>query len=99
VYDIGVAPGLPGAPGELSARIAELEQESDMERVLATNASILALSGVLAGALVHRRFLLVPTVVLAFLLQHASTAGVHRSRCSGGSVCGRARRSMQRSSR
>jgi hypothetical protein len=57
--------------GELSRRIRELEAESDMERVLETNASVLALAGLLAGVFVHRRFLVVPGIVLAFLLQHA----------------------------
>jgi len=42
-----------------------------MERVLATNASVLALSGVAASALISRRFLLVPAIVLSFLLQHS----------------------------
>ncbi len=58
-------------PTELSARIRELEQESDMERVLATNASVLALMGVAASAFISRRFLLVPAIVLSFLLQHS----------------------------
>jgi hypothetical protein len=59
------------SPAELSARIRELEQESDMERVLETNASILALAGVLGGAFLNRRILAVPVIVLSFLLQHA----------------------------
>jgi hypothetical protein len=58
-------------PGELSARIRELEDETDMERVLATNASVLALSGIAASVFVSRRFLLLPAVVLGFLLQHS----------------------------
>jgi hypothetical protein len=56
---------------ELDCRIEQIEGESDMERVLETNASVLALAGVLAGMVVHRRFLVVPVVVLDFLLQHA----------------------------
>jgi hypothetical protein len=56
---------------ELDARIDELEHESDMERVLETNASILALSGLLAGRFLHRRFRVLPVVVLGFLLHHA----------------------------
>jgi hypothetical protein len=60
-----------GTPDELSARIRELEHESDIERVLATNASVLALIGVAASAFVSRRFLLVPAIVLSFLLQHS----------------------------
>lgn len=56
---------------ELTGRIRELERESDIERVLAANASILALSGVAATAFISRRFIVVPAVVLTFLLQHA----------------------------
>jgi hypothetical protein len=56
---------------ELDRRIEQIEAESDMERVLEFNASALALAGVLAGIVVHRRFLVVPAVVLGFLLQHA----------------------------
>jgi hypothetical protein len=56
----------------LSRRIEELEAEWDMERVLQTNASILALSGLLLGLFVNRKFLVIPCVVLPFLLQHAT---------------------------
>lgn len=56
---------------ELDERIRELEHESDMERVLATNASLLGLSGLLAGTLLDRRYLALPVVVLSFLLHHA----------------------------
>jgi hypothetical protein len=61
-----------GKPDEaITSRIRELECESDMERVLAANASTLALLGVLGGLFLNRRFFLVPLVVLTFLLQHA----------------------------
>jgi hypothetical protein len=63
--------GLRGAPPEeLTARIDELEGESDIERVLEINASTLALVGVLLGGFVNRKLLALPVVVLAFLLQH-----------------------------
>jgi hypothetical protein len=55
---------------ELSARIVELERESDVERVLEINASTLALSGLALGAFVNRKLLVIPAVVLGFLLQH-----------------------------
>ena len=42
-----------------------------MERVLETNASALALGGVLLGLLVNKKFFLIPCFVLPFLLQHA----------------------------
>ena len=41
-----------------------------MERVLEVNASTLALSGLVLGATVNKKWLLVPCVVLSFLLQH-----------------------------
>lgn len=61
-----------GKPNDtITARVQELESESDIERVLAANASTLALLGVLGGLFINRRFFLVPLVVLSFLLQHA----------------------------
>jgi hypothetical protein len=56
----------------LSRRIEQLDEEWDMERVLETNASALALSGVLLGLFVNRKFFIVPCIVLPFLLQHAT---------------------------
>jgi hypothetical protein len=55
---------------ELTQRIATLERESDIERLLEVNASILSLVGLALGLVVNRRFLLLPIVVSAFLLQH-----------------------------
>jgi hypothetical protein len=56
----------------ISQRIGALEEEWDIERVLETNASSLALAGVLLGAVGHRRGLLLATGVLGFLLMHAT---------------------------
>jgi len=53
-------------------RIAELDREWDIERVLETNASALALTGLALGVTVDRRWLLLPAAVLGFLLQHAT---------------------------
>ena len=58
-------------PEEITSHIRELEREWDVERYLQTNASILALSGVVLGAAVSRKFLLLPGVVFSFFLQHA----------------------------
>ena len=58
-------------PEQIGRRLRELDEEWDIERTLETNASALALSGVLLGAFVDRRFLVLPAVVAAFLLQHA----------------------------
>jgi hypothetical protein len=55
---------------ELTQRIREIEQASDIERLLEINAAALALAGVLLGVFKDRRFLAVPAVVLGFLLQH-----------------------------
>ncbi len=56
---------------EYDERLAELAAEWDVERLLQANASTLVLLGVLLGWRVNRRFLLLPTAVLSFFLQHA----------------------------
>jgi hypothetical protein len=58
-------------PEEIEARLAALDAEWDIERLLEANAASLALTGVLLGAFVDRRFLVLPAAVTAFLLQHA----------------------------
>ena len=55
----------------ISRRIRELEQEWDMERVLETNASSLALTTLALGVVKNRAFLLLTGGVLSFLLMHA----------------------------
>lgn len=54
----------------LSHRISELEKEWHMDRILITNASLIAGIGVLLGSTVHRKWLFLPGIVLTFLLQH-----------------------------
>lgn len=66
-----IARYLQSGPGEVRGRLDELDREWDMERVLEANASTLALTGVLLGAFVDRRWLLLPAAVAGFLLQHA----------------------------
>lgn len=51
-------------------RIEALDREWDIERVLEVNASSLALSGLVLGLTVDRKWFLLPGVVLPFLLQH-----------------------------
>ncbi len=58
-------------PEEIETRIAELDREWDIERILETNAAGIALGGVLLGALVNRKWLILPGIVTGFLLQHA----------------------------
>lgn len=55
----------------IGQRLDELDREWDVERVLEANAATLALTGTVLGILDDRRFLAIPMVVTAFLLQHA----------------------------
>ena len=56
---------------EIEIRIDQLEREWDIEQVLQTNASLLAFTGVVLGALHSKRWLMLPGLVLPFLFQHA----------------------------
>ncbi len=56
---------------QISQRLWQLDREWDTERVLETNASALALFGVVMAMLRGRHWLLLPMVVTGFLLQHA----------------------------
>ena len=58
-------------PAAIERRLAELDAEWDVERTLETNASTLTLFGLTLAATVNRRWLALPMVVQAFLLQHA----------------------------
>lgn len=55
----------------INRHIEELDQELDIERALEANVSTLALTGLLLGLTVNRKWLALPTVVLSFLLQHS----------------------------
>lgn len=57
--------------GAINQRLAELEREWDIERTLEANAASLAFTGVLLGATVDRKWLILPAAVTGFLLQHA----------------------------
>ena len=56
---------------EIYRRIRELDQDWDIERVLEIMASSFSLTGIVLGSTVDRRWYLVPTAVLSFLLLHA----------------------------
>jgi hypothetical protein len=56
---------------EIEARLDALDREWDIERVLETNASALALTGLALGITKNQKWLLLPAVVLPFLLLHA----------------------------
>ena len=58
-------------PKEIDRRLLELDREWDIERAIEMNASALAFTGVVAGALHHRRWLILPALVTGFLFQHA----------------------------
>lgn len=62
-----------GQPRDLiTQRIAELDREWDVERVLETNASSLALAGVALSVLSDRKWLLLSAGVLGFLFLHGT---------------------------
>lgn len=56
----------------ITRHIASLEREWDVERYLQANAGAISLTGVLLGALIDRRFLVLPAVVFGFFFQHAT---------------------------
>lgn len=58
-------------PLEITRRIDELDREWDMERLLETNASALAFTGLALGVTHSKKWLIVPGIVLSFLFQHA----------------------------
>jgi hypothetical protein len=55
----------------ISRRIAELDQEWDIERTLAANAASVSLLGLFLGAAVSRKWFILPGIVSGFLLNHA----------------------------
>jgi hypothetical protein len=58
-------------PVFIDERLRELEREWDVGRALEANAASLALLGLGLGMTVNRRFLWLPVVAAAFLLEHA----------------------------
>lgn len=88
------------ATDAIERQLQTLDDEWDVERLLMTNASILALSGLALGAFVNRRWLVLPGVVLPFLLQHAVQGWCPPLRCCAErSASGPERRSTGRNSR
>jgi hypothetical protein len=55
----------------ISIRINELDREWDIERALEVNMSSVALTGIALTVFHHRRWLILPSVVLGFFMQHA----------------------------
>jgi hypothetical protein len=60
-----------GSGEQISRRIAELEREWDIERILEMNASALAFTGLALGLTHNKKWFIVPGIVLPFLFQHA----------------------------
>jgi hypothetical protein len=58
-------------PTDIQDRLDDLDREWDIERTLEANASIVALTGLVLGATVDRRFNALPAMVAGFLLMHA----------------------------
>jgi hypothetical protein len=56
---------------DITRRIHELDHEWDIERLLEANASALAFTGLVLGLTRSRKWLILPSVVLPFLFQHA----------------------------
>lgn len=57
-------------PGLVSSRLQELDREWDIEKTLEVTAAGMALAGLALGSLVNKKWLLLPGMVAAFLLQH-----------------------------
>ena len=60
-----------GGPEAIDRRLAELDQEWDIERTLEANAATVALVGLGLRTFMDRRYYLLPAAVAGFLLQHA----------------------------
>ncbi len=58
-------------PELIPRRLAELDEEWDIERVLEANAATITLAGLAMAGTVDRRWVVLPFGVAAFLLQHA----------------------------
>jgi hypothetical protein len=59
------------SPAGIGGRLRELDEEWDIERVLEANAASFAFAGTVLAATVHKRWLILPALVTAFLFQHA----------------------------
>jgi hypothetical protein len=59
-------------PERIPERLTELDEEWDIERTLEANAAAASLAGIALAAFVDRRWLVLPTAVAGFLMQHAT---------------------------
>ena len=58
-------------PDQIDARLRELDEEWDIERVLETGSSALTLTGLTLGIIRARKWLLLSLAVQTFFMQHA----------------------------
>ncbi len=56
---------------DIPARLAELSEEWDIERVLMLNAATLSFVGSVLATTINKKWAILPAVVTAFLAQHA----------------------------
>jgi hypothetical protein len=56
---------------EIPSRLSELDREWDIERAIELNAAAFAFTGIVLGATVDKRWLVLPALVTGFLFQHA----------------------------
>lgn len=66
-----VARVVAAGPEAITRRLAELDEEWDIERCLETMAPMLTLCGLSLGVTVSRKWLALPFLVQVFFLQHA----------------------------
>lgn len=66
-----VARYLNASRARIDRRLAELDEEWDIERTLEANAALASLIGLTLGATIDRRWYAFPAVVAGFLFQHA----------------------------
>jgi hypothetical protein len=59
------------SPARIGRRLQQLDAEWDIERAIEANASALAFTGIMLGATVDKRWLVIPALVTGFLFQHA----------------------------
>jgi len=76
----------------ITRRIKELEAEWDIERSLELNASTLALTGLILGATVNKKGLIVPGIVLPFCSSMPFRDGVRPFRSCADSALEHVRR-------
>jgi hypothetical protein len=66
-----IAQTVAAGPRAIEARLMELDREWDVERSLEALASSFTIAGIGLAVTVDRKWLIFPSVVAAFLLQHA----------------------------